>query len=275
MLPNTTPRINKIQQKNSVRQTVLSGPVDASGKEDFLEIVTGLEVLSKSLSTDPLILSFGDGFTETGQKDFTIEVSEQLNWGALPASEAEVFLYIDLLTDGTVQTGHSIVEPVYSLARPATPATGQAFYSTYHTGRMEVFNGSSWVPVLRVFVGQCVTDATSVTSIEMYAYGTGRGYEAPLGSGQKWRELISERSVSTLYTNNTGRAIFVAVVGNTLSGTNGNALQFLLNGTKIDSLNHDSGSIGRNKSVSALVPHGSTYQIEAPIVSLFTWRELR
>lgn len=174
-------------EKNSprvdVRQTVLSGPKDANGRADFLEQGTGLEVVTKNLSTDPLIMTFGDGFSRFGQRDVTVQNDEALSWDNLPASEAEIFLYVDLLEDGTVQTGHTLLEPVYALARPSTPATGQSFYPVSHSHRMEVFDGASWVKKLRIFVGECTTDATNVTSITEYDYATGRGYEAPLGSG--------------------------------------------------------------------------------------------
>ena len=151
-----------------VRQTVLSGPVDSDGRADFLSAGTGLEVISST--SDPLICAFGAGFGVQGQKNFVSEISSQLTWSDLPASD-DVYLYIDLdSSSGAITTGSTTVSPVYAYARPSSPSSGQFFYPLDHRSRPEVYDGSSWVPTLRLFVGQCATGSTSVSSVISYAY---------------------------------------------------------------------------------------------------------
>ena len=159
-----------ISGNTTTRQTVQSGPVDADGRADFLDVGTGLQVVSDTSAS--LNITFGDGFSRGQQRNFGVSIDTALTWSSLPDNEGEVFLFIRVLPNGTVETFHSLLKPVYAQARPSTPATGQTFYPTDHRHRMEVWDGAAWDDTnLLICVGQCATSAGSVASVVSYAYG--------------------------------------------------------------------------------------------------------
>lgn len=257
-----------------VRQTVLSGPVDVLGRADFLQVGTGLEAISKDIGTlNPLVITLGNGFSSFGQSDITkkIDTAFSFDLSALD-DEPEVFLYLELDAEGNVSTGASILEPVYSEARPASPATGQFFYPTNHRSRGEVFDGANWVAVNRIYVGECVTSAGVVSGVVSYAYGIGRGNEAPLGSGQKWVAVTSDRGFDTLYTNDTGRSISISI---TLSGTGENVHSIYIDGYIIGRVKRESVGINNRDFCIFTVPNGSTYEVGSGSLALSMWAELR
>ena len=155
--------------QSDVRQTVNTGPVNGDGRADFLAAGTGLEVVTTGLTATPLNLTMGDGFGPRGKVDLSFEVDANLSWGSLPDGTDPVYLYLEW--DGsTLSTGHSTLAPIYSLAKPGSPATGQYWYPTDHRSRGEVWDGAEWVPVYRVYVGECATSGGSVVSVTSYAY---------------------------------------------------------------------------------------------------------
>jgi hypothetical protein len=169
--------------QSDVRQTVNVGPVDGNGRAAFLTAGTGLECVTTGLTTTPLNLTMGDGFGASGKVDLSFVVDENLSWGSLPDISTS-YLYLEW--DGaTLSTGHSTLAPDYSYAKPGSPATGQYWYPVDHRSRGERWSGSAWVPVLRVYVGQCTTSGGVVTQTRSYAY-QGRyfsGRQEGLGSG--------------------------------------------------------------------------------------------
>ena len=156
--------------QSDVRQTVNTGPVNGDGRADFLAAGTGLEVVTTGLTTTPLNLTMGDGFGPRGKVDLSFVVDENVSSGTLP-DDAKSYLYFEYDEGaGTLSFGHSTLAPKYSLAKPGSPATGQYWYPTDHRSRGEVWDGSAWVPVLRIYVGECVTSGGSVTDVTSYDY---------------------------------------------------------------------------------------------------------
>lgn len=113
---------NKYVQ-SPVRQTVLTGPVDAKGRADFLEIKPDeSKFIAKTKNVDsnnPLILSYGDGFSSVGPKDVIIPITQELEWEL--DNNMDNYLYIDLddsnqglpLTFGNVTPGKTQIRPTY------------------------------------------------------------------------------------------------------------------------------------------------------------------
>lgn len=153
-----------------VRQTVNTGPVDSNGRADFIAAGTGLEAVSTDLDSTSLNVAFGDGFTSTGKRDLCAVVNTNLSWGSLVDNDIN-YLYVEY-DEGTevLSVGSTILAPVYSQAKPTSPATGQYWYPIDHRSRGEVWDGSAWQPALLVFVGQAETSAGSVVDAVSYAY---------------------------------------------------------------------------------------------------------
>ena len=152
----------------TVRQTVLSGPVDSDGRADFLSAGTGLQVVS--IASAPLNITFGDGFNDGKQRNFGVSIDSNLTWGDLPDDEDAVFLVLEI--DGeTVTPIHTTLEPHYGLTRPDTPSEGQLFYPTDHRHQMERYDGLEWRRDKNwIVVGECATSGGSVVETRSYAY---------------------------------------------------------------------------------------------------------
>jgi hypothetical protein len=153
-----------------IRQTVLQGNVDVNGQANFLQIGTGLSI-NLLASATPLILAFAYGFdTKYGQIDYVSSITSDQTafWSNLPANKSFIQLYIDRnLSTGVLTGGYTERETVYGIAPPHFDT--QHWYDYSNTTFMKVSNGTSWSNVQRIMVGECTTDASSVTSVICYA----------------------------------------------------------------------------------------------------------
>ena len=96
--------------------------------------------------------------------------------------------------------------------------------------------------------------ATKATLAEAQTYD--------LGVGQTWQDMTASRSAGVIYTNTTGKPIFVkVVVTNTV-----NATSYVDN---IGICNHNTQT-----DFTVIVPNGSTYVL-AGNVTFYNWSELR
>ncbi len=90
-----------------------------------------------------------------------------------------------------------------------------------------------------------------------------------IGVGQSWRNMQSQRSIGTLYTNSTGRPIFVSVsiiVQTTKSS------RLYVDGVTAASAATQTGE-GVRINMSVIVPAGSTYRVDDG-ESIQSWAEL-
>lgn len=175
---NTQEAINQIASFVSmgrihapVRQAVLSGLVDNDTKQaNFLQIGTGLSV-NILASITPLILAFAYGFDSNyGQIDYISSITSDQTafWSNLPANKSFLQLYIDRnLSTGVLTGGYTERETVYDVA-PSHFNT-QHWYDENNTCLMKISNGTSWSNIQRIMVGECITGASSVTSVMTYA----------------------------------------------------------------------------------------------------------
>lgn len=154
-----------------IRQTVLHGSTEATtGQANFLTAGTGLVVDLAATST-PLIITFAYNFSPLfGQIDFVESINANVPsaWSNLPVNQT-IYLYIDRnISTGALTYGYSLLTPIYQNLPPGTPATDQHWFdlNSYY---MKRWNGTAWENKQRVFVGECTTDASSVTSVICYA----------------------------------------------------------------------------------------------------------
>ena len=90
-----------------------------------------------------------------------------------------------------------------------------------------------------------------------------------LGIGQTWQDVTASRANSTVYTNSTGKPIFV----NISYGSSVDTGIFL----EVDgaSVSRDSVSSGDVAQLIGIVPNGSTYNTSSVGQLIASWRELR
>jgi hypothetical protein len=155
----------------AVRQTVIQGQVDANGQANFLQAGSTpltIDILADSI---PLILSFAYGNNTTyGPVNFieAITSNQTAFWSNLPSNQSFIQLYIDRnISTGELSGGYTLLETAYG----TTPshANNQHWYDYGNTTFMKVSDGSSWSNVQRIMIGECATNASSVTSVICYA----------------------------------------------------------------------------------------------------------
>ncbi|GEM_PF-1526514 len=82
-------------------------------------------------------------------------------------ASATCYLYAEKGSQDTPLFGHTTIEPAYSTFIPPIPASGLHWMDLAH-GTMKRYNGTDWVSVQRIFIGEAVTGA-SCTSVTSYA----------------------------------------------------------------------------------------------------------
>jgi hypothetical protein len=154
-----------------VRQTVLAGAVDSSGFAAQLSAVSSLLAITELATTTPTITAWANGYDEYGNVDYIQKLTADVTsaWSGLTASST-LYLYKERnASTGTVTYGFTTLAPIYQGYAPSSPATNQYWFDTVRFVG-QYWNGSAWVTVQRVFVGECVTGTSSVTSVICYAY---------------------------------------------------------------------------------------------------------
>jgi len=159
------PLPNLVTADISVRQTVSYGPVDSNGYPSFLPATSAsLSLTSQNITgTIPLIVNSANALTT-----LIGSATSNLTWSGLTANTTN-YLYVNISTDGVLTTGSTTLAPVYQFGGTRSVTNGQA---TFNVSEMylSVGNGSSAVQTYRVYVGEAVTNATTVTSTVAYAY---------------------------------------------------------------------------------------------------------
>lgn len=153
-----------------VRQTVLNGLTDPStGQANFLSTTSGLAVNILG-ATAPVTIAFAYNFGSFGQIDYVATISSDITaaWSSLPTNST-CFLYIDRnISTGGLTYGYSLLTPIHATIAPTSPSSDQHWLDL-NSFYMKRYTGSAWEIKQRVFVGEAVTGASSVTSVITYA----------------------------------------------------------------------------------------------------------
>lgn len=107
------------------------------------------------VSPDPTIIAFADG-----TKDYLYTENTTINsaWGPFTIGQ-EYWLYWDIDRVSGIRTfGYTTIAPIYSETAPTSPLLGQMWFDLKPSSptymQMLEYNGSRWVPVLRVFAAK-------------------------------------------------------------------------------------------------------------------------
>lgn len=141
----------------SVRQTVLSGPVDTSGQSAFVG-ATGSTTVT---ATGTLVM--------TAANDILNRQGTKVNpsWTGL-STNGTMYLYADVNADGTITEGVGTLAPIYQWG--GTPAITSGLF-TFNIQEMKGYIGTGAVATAgyRVYVGEVTVAAGVVTAIVWYA----------------------------------------------------------------------------------------------------------
>lgn len=133
------------------RHGIIRHQIDISGTATFLR---------KSGSNDEYIDLVCDEDSVTfaiahGNANYLIVEPKSINhcWGPLTAHGETQYLFWDIsLLNGSLSHGYTTVNPFFGTNEPSSPILDQHWYDTA-INQMKVWNGSKWVPKLRLFAG--------------------------------------------------------------------------------------------------------------------------
>lgn len=152
----------------NVRQTVLSGPIFSDGAPTFIPSTSAtLSIATQGLMSGDtaLVVTAAQGYNASGQIDYVTRLTSDVTWSGL-APNAVNFLWINAQTGAT---GSTTLAPIYQQYGAVSTANGQfTFNIVSMIGYMG--NGATAPATPIVFVGEAVTNASSVTSAIAYAY---------------------------------------------------------------------------------------------------------
>jgi hypothetical protein len=123
---------------------------------------------------------------------------------------------------------------------------------------------------------QAVNDNSTKIATTAYVDRAAGAISTPsLGIGQTWQNMLSSRSLGSIYTNTTTKPIFVSFWFSNY-GSGGSNAQVYVSGVQIgySYVGIDSQTIG--SAIQFIVPPGATYQVSAygsPVLG--GWAELR
>ena len=156
-----------VRRSVDVRQTVLSGSVDSDGLANWLYsdgIGLDLEVHPDVTPSNPVVITWADGFDEQGNIDYVASI-DSISYNIDESVYDTGYLYMELnpLT-GDATVGQTESRPMYSIVRPSVGSVseGQYWYPTDHRSRGQVKQGGAWVDVLWVFIGSYDTTAGDI-----------------------------------------------------------------------------------------------------------------
>jgi hypothetical protein len=186
----------------SIRQTVLSGSVDANNLPDYTTAVAGLDI-NIAATTDNVIISFAAGFDTTGPVDHIGYIDTDTSISSL-TDDSTNYLYFDRnITTGAITSSFVVVAPTYAFTAPAHGSNVHWFSLASY--KMYLSNGSdTWTEKQRVFFGEAVTSSGSVASIVNYAF-SGRYRSA-------WTDTIPANGVATSFSHNIGTTLIENII---------------------------------------------------------------
>lgn len=265
---------------SSVRQTVLSGPVNASGVASSIIAGTGLQAIASGISSSfPLILSYGNGFQSAGQNDVVVSTESNQVFGGLTDNDVN-YLYLDY--DAGTQTltpGSSVIAPEYSYVKPSSPSTGQYWYPLDHRSSGEVWDGSAWQATLRVYIGEATTSGGSVTAVRSYGYQSFGADGDTNKADAAVRQALNAAGLPPLFAcrawanfNGTG-AVAIRESGNVSSITDNGVSDYTMNFiTAMPDENYALGGMAKLDSSGAFVSSAVALQRVAAATSVSSCR---
>jgi hypothetical protein len=147
-----------LMQLPPVRQTVQSGPVDASGLPNF-----GGSTGSTTVTAAGTLVTTAANGTSGDRIGSTTNPS----WTGL-STNGTMYLYLDIAADGTCTTGSTTLVPNYQFGGSYSTVSGQFTFNIQEmTGK--VGNGATASQSYRVFIGEVTVAGSVVTAIVWYA----------------------------------------------------------------------------------------------------------
>ena len=134
------------------RQGIIRHQINTAGTSTFIrKSGNGDEYIDLVADETPLIFSAAHG-----SNNYLIQFTRSIvnAWGPLVAVGQTQYLYWDVsLLNGQVTFGNTLVNPFYGVNEPPHPVLNDQHWFDNNTNLMKVWNGSKWIPKVRVFAG--------------------------------------------------------------------------------------------------------------------------
>lgn len=144
--------------KIAFRQGLVSYQKDGLNQPQFLQASTTSGYVAFDVSPTPTVVTFAHGGSNYLQ---VFDVDVPAAWGPLqPGVTNYLWWDIDILT-AEVTFKISLVEPINSFVEPANPVFDQHWFDM-NTTTMKVWNGSKWLPRIRVLAGRVPSGSISL-----------------------------------------------------------------------------------------------------------------
>ncbi len=101
------------------------------------------------------------------------------------------------------------------------------------------------------------------------------GEDIVIGVGQTWQDVGGSRAVGVTFTNTTGKPIMVLIRRNEFVALTGYTFQLSINGVMLADIGSPGNTTSSRVTISAIIPHGSTYLMTVGNTGLGAWFELR
>ena len=226
-------------------------------------------------STNPVECAFRSTTLTTGTSTVraataatTVVVPDGATLGFIASEASYIYVYlidnagtIELAVSGDPQTTAGLVSTTAIGTGSDTKAT---LYST--TARTNV--ACRYLGKILLTTGATPGQWSTPTSLH------GVTDEPPMwsvGYGQTWQTVTGSRSVSTTYTNSTGRPIVVSIIGH-MENTK-LPLNLIIGGVTIQTVDNQNSPNACYMCMSGIVPPGATYSVTGG--GLTFWHELR
>ncbi len=153
-----------------VRQTVLSGPVDANGHAQLLSY-SGQNVTLAATTGSPLVVAFAAGHDASGAVDYILRLtSNASNAWTLPTSNATYYLFADRdAATEAITYGYTTARPTY-VDDDAASITSGAHTFLINEMKMYLGDGASASAKQRVFIGEAVVSGGAITGVVSYMF---------------------------------------------------------------------------------------------------------
>ncbi len=206
---------------------------------------------------------------------------DKANSAASAASTAQTTANIANSTANTAKTNAATAQfkadSAYSLANKAN-STASSAKSTAETDASTTVKGRVQLnsAVNSTVENQAATPKAVKTAYDL-ANAANTKASKSLGVGQTWQDVKSSRATNTVYTNTTGKPIYVYIqVFNNWYLSAAECTLTLGSGVELDAIGGGVGNSGAWKSanLSVIVPENETYKVTTDS-NIKTWAELR
>lgn len=234
-------------------------------------------------ATNPVQLSFRSSTLTTGTTTVatataatTVVAPDGATLGFIASEDSYIYVYalnnagtVELALSGSPHWDTNILQSTTAIGTGSDTRT--VLYSTTLRSNVAI----RFIGLIKIQTGATPGQWGSAASIK--ATATDVPPVLSIGYCQTWQDMTGSRSLSTSYTNSTGRPIEVSVYSNTATGSGiSGSLTLTIGGVTVSyGVMPLNASLPSTVTVAGIVPPGVAYSVAGSNMSIGGWSELR